>query len=68
MGLKSFPDKVTAMLRKNLGGINMCFGQYESGDRKVRYIVRTMYYNMKYNIMANPANRQHSLLYKYLQQ
>ena len=46
----------------------MCFGQYETGERKARYIVRTMYYNKKYSIMAKPANRQHSLLYKYLQQ
>ena len=40
----------------------MCFGQYESGKRKVRHIVSTK----KYSIMAKPADKPHSLLYKYL--
>ena len=65
MGLKSFPDKVTTMLTKNLG-VNICFGQYESGERKVRYKVSTMYYNKKYSVMAKLANKQYSFLYKYL--
>ena len=43
----------------------MRFGQYESGERKVRHIASTMYYNKKYSIMVKPANKQHSLLYKY---
>ena len=61
MGLKSFPDKVTTMLRKNLG-VKHVFWQYESGKRKVRHIVSTK----KYSIIAKPANKQHTLLYKYL--
>ena len=61
MGLKSFPNKVTTMLRKKLGGKHV-FWQYESGKRKVRHIVSTK----KYSIIAKPANKQHSLLYKYL--
>ena len=62
MGLKSFPDEVTTMLRKNLGGKHVFWPEYESGKRKVRHIVSTK----KYSIMAKPANKQHSLLYKYL--
>ena len=61
MGLKSFPDKVTTMLRKNLG-VKHVFWQYESDKRKVRHIVSTK----KYSIMAKPANKQHSLVYRYL--
>ena len=61
MGFKSFPDKVTTMLRKHLGSKHV-FWQYESGKRKVRHIVSTK----KYSIIAKPANKQHSLLYKYL--
>ena len=52
MGLKSFPDN---NVKENIWGVNMCFGQYKSGKRKVRYIVSTMYYKKKYSIMAKPA-------------
>ena len=63
MGLKSFPDN---NVKEKIWGVNMCFGQYKSGKRKVRYIVSTMYYKKKYSIMVKPANKQHSLLYKCL--
>ena len=48
-------------VKENLGGKHV-FWQYESGKRKVRHIVSTK----KYSIMAKPANKPHSLLYKYL--
>ena len=47
MGLKSFPDN---NVKEKIWGVNMCFGQYKSGKRKVRYIVSTMYYKKKYSI------------------
>ena len=63
MGLKSFPDKVATMLRKNLGGKHVFWAIRKWQKKGQTFIIVS---TKKYSIMAKPANKQHSLLYKYL--
>ena len=64
MGLKSFPDKVKTMSRKHLRGKHAFWAIRKRRMKGQIYLVSTMYFNKKHSIMAKPANKQHSLLYK----